>query len=117
MISVSKKLLAIERIHNKIGMIWMANEHRMNALNTAMLHELKDSLEQLEEDSQIKCIIISGKGKHFSIGVELDEIRNRVDLPPIDSVFSKLKKPVIAAVNGYAVSVNFCYCRLAWRRI
>ncbi len=31
----------------------MVNECRMNALNTAMLHELNDSLEQLEEDSQI----------------------------------------------------------------
>ena len=88
---------------NSIGIIWLANESKKNALNHEMLVELKASLGSFENDKSIRCIVIAGKGDHFSIGVDLATINKRIELIPINEELDKLKKPIIAAVHGYVV--------------
>ena len=84
-----------------------------NAINNLMLQELSEAIDRLEEDANIRCIVISGEGElAFSAGADLAELRK---LTPEDAavfsvkgqqVFSKLErqaKPVVAAIRGYAL--------------
>ena len=85
----------------------------LNALNEETLKELKDAFCQIENDAEVKVIILTGAGeKAFVAGADIAFMQK---LTPIQAkefarlgqnVFSKienLKKPVIAAINGFAL--------------
>ena len=87
------------------------NKH--NAINAAMLEELSEAIDHLEEDATVRCVAIAGAGERaFSAGGDLTEFRK---LTPEDAaefsfkgqqVFSKLEemsKPVVAVICGYAL--------------
>ncbi len=84
-----------------------------NALNMGVLEELDKALEEVEQDAETACVIITGAGeKAFVAGADIAEMR---DMTPQEAyyfgeygstVFDKIEKlgvPVIAAVNGYAL--------------
>ena len=91
----------------------------MNAFNLKMISEVSSALDSAEEDGNIKVVIITAKGKVFCAGADLKEIRGFFEGPYVKSrdfdAFSqtlnrmlnkieKLRKPVIAAINGYALA-------------
>jgi enoyl-CoA hydratase len=95
----------------RIGIIIFNRPEVMNALNTPTLIELKNSLAELENDGDIRVIIIRG-GEHFCAGADLRELKDKS--PEDAEVFSRLgqgifrqienfEKPVIAAVSGFAL--------------
>jgi len=84
----------------------------LNALNTETLKELKKAFCELDSDAEVKVIILTGTGKAFVAGADISEMR------PLNAaqgrefgllgqkVFTSvenLSKPVIAAVNGFAL--------------
>ncbi|WP_066635559.1 enoyl-CoA hydratase-related protein [Desulfolucanica intricata] len=85
----------------------------LNALNEETLKELGDAFEQLENDTEVKVIILTGAGeKAFVAGADIAYMQKLNPLQAKEfsrlgqSVFSKienLKKPVIAAINGFAL--------------
>lgn len=92
----------------------------LNALNTATLTELKAAVLEAEGDEAVKVIIITGAGeKAFVAGADIAQMR---DLPVLEGrtmtllgqevfgVIENLNKPVIAAVNGFALGGG---CELA----
>jgi len=106
------KNLKLDR-DNKILIITINRPQVLNALNTETLKELREALEYACQNSTIRVIIITGSGeKSFSAGADINELKN---LTPLEAwnfmilgqeVFNKienLEKPVIAAVNGYAL--------------
>lgn len=73
--------------------------------------EVSKALDSLEANSQIGAIIITGSEKAFAAGADIKEMKDNTFSQCISSNFlehwnrvSKTNKPVIAAVNGYAVS-------------
>jgi enoyl-CoA hydratase len=83
----------------------------LNILNSATLEKLGDALEELEGDRETRSIVITGNG-HFSAGADVRELKEKD--PAQAEVFSRLgqgickrieamRKPVIAAVRGYAL--------------
>ena len=86
---------------------------KMNAINAAMLQELSQALETVEKDSNVRCAIITGMGeKAFSAGADITELQKLTHETAAE--FSRkgqqtffqaetLSKPVIAAINGYAL--------------
>jgi enoyl-CoA hydratase len=91
----------------------------MNAFNLQMISEVSSALDKAEEDRNIKVVIITATGKVFCAGADLKEIRGFFEGPYVKSrdfdAFSqtlnrmlnkieKYRKPVIAAINGYALA-------------
>lgn len=105
------KNIIIEK-RGKIGIIKLDNPKTLNALNISTLKDLDQGIEMLGNDDEIYVIIITGNGKAFVAGADISEMaemsaeegRQFADFG--SKVFRKielLEKPVIAAVNGYAL--------------
>jgi enoyl-CoA hydratase len=96
-----------------IARITLDRQSKMNALNAALLGELAEAFRNVEEDEAVRAIVITGAGeKAFVAGADIGEL---AQLDPIhgrdyglkgQSLFRRIelsRKPVIAAVNGYAL--------------
>jgi enoyl-CoA hydratase/carnithine racemase len=101
------------RIEHQIAHLKLNRPHKLNAINSAMLQELSKAIDYLEENKEIKCLIISGEGKKaFSTGADLKELQKLTsELAKELSIkgqqlFSKIEnmsKPVLASITGYAL--------------
>jgi enoyl-CoA hydratase/carnithine racemase len=86
---------------------------KLNAINATMLQELSEALDTIEKDTNVRCVIIRGKGeKAFSAGADITELQKLTHKTAAElsrkgqQVFSQvetLSKPVVAAINGYAL--------------
>lgn len=102
--------IKIER-KKEIGIISLNRPHAMNILDSVTLKELENGLIELENDEQIRAIIITG-GENFSAGANIKELKemhsdeaedfSRLGHKICDHI-ENIEKPVIAAVNGYAL--------------
>lgn len=109
--------IKVER-KEEIGIIILNRPDAMNALDTKMFQELGDALTGLGKDNRTRVIIITG-GKNFCAGADINELK---EMHPVEAeVFSRLGhnvfdllestgKPVVAAINGYALGGG---CELA----
>jgi enoyl-CoA hydratase len=101
----------------KVGLITLNRPHALNALNTLLISELNRALDAFEADSSIGCIVITGNEKAFAAGVDIKEMHKKTFveayggdfLAPFDRI-STCRKPIIAAVGGYALGGG---CELA----
>ncbi len=95
-----------------IAIITLNRPEALNALNRGLLEELDNVLEEIRKDDKIRSVVIIGSGRAFSSGADLAEagtggeaeLRARTELG--QKVFDKIEtfdKPVIAAINGYAL--------------
>ncbi len=89
----------------------------LNALNHRLLSELVFCLEQLDSDDSVNCVIITGNEKAFAAGADIKEMAeaDTIDMLSRDSFSAwdrirRIKKPVIAAVSGFALGGG---CELA----
>ncbi|MCF8111412.1 MAG: enoyl-CoA hydratase/isomerase family protein [Desulfobacteraceae bacterium] len=100
---------------DNIGFLFLNRPEVLNALSEKMGEELADCLSRAAFDNDIKTMVLSGRGKAFSAGADLEmfkqryesfrengqpESTQRAELP---SAFINFPKPLIAAINGAAV--------------
>ena len=114
---------------NGIGQITISRTSKLNALNVATIKELHDGLESLDNDLDIRVIIITGEGeKAFVAGADISEFANfsveegaqlaQQGQELLFDFVEGLKTPVIAAVNGFALGGGLelamaCHFRVA----
>lgn len=89
---------------------------KLNAFNREMALLLQEKLDVCKDDKNIRCVVITGSGKAFSAGQDLEEVvdpggpgMSRIlseHFNPIIIKIRELKKPVIAAVNGVAAGAG-----------
>lgn len=100
------------QVQEKIAIVKMNRPKALNALNNDTLDELVNIFNCLKEDTEVRGVIITGEGKGFVAGADIVQMQNYKSVEGrqyadfAQSVFSKienLEKPVIAAVNGYAL--------------
>ncbi len=89
----------------------------LNALNMKLMEELVDTLESLDREPEIRCIILTGNEKAFAAGADIKEMADAsaVEMLIRDQFarwdrIRRIKKPIIAAVSGFALGGG---CELA----
>lgn len=84
-----------------------------NAINQALLEVLYSSLEKASADNAVRAIIITGKGRSFCSGIDLDAIKSenlfdpRGDGTDFPDIIAACSKPIIGAINGNAITGGF----------
>ncbi|BAN48593.1 enoyl-CoA hydratase-related protein [Metapseudomonas resinovorans] len=95
---------------------------RRNALDVATYARLGEVLLAADQDDAIRVIVLSGEGKHFTAGNDLSDFRllkGAESVPGIDflRILAGVSKPVIAAIEGYAIGIGttmLLHCDLAY---
>lgn len=102
---------------NNVGIITLNRPKALNALCGGLISEVVQALERFEADENIGAIVLTGSEKAFAAGADIKEMINNDYSKCVKARFlsdwnkiGEIAKPIIAAVNGYAVSVKmFCY--------
>ncbi len=117
-------------IDDGIATITFRRPEALNALSISVLEELDAAVERVETDDAIHAAIITGEGRAFVAGADIAEIAELDSKSGLEfarrgqSVFSRierLEKPVVAAVNGFALGGGCeialaCHMRVAVRK-
>lgn len=99
-------------VEERIGIITLSRPQALNALNSTFFHEMDSMLDEIDQNGDIDVVIITGEGKAFAAGADIVEMcdmkqREGYEFSHLgQAVFAKIEnisKPVIAAVNGFAL--------------
>ncbi len=105
-------------IRGPVGLITLNRPKALNALNAELMAELATALDGLEADDAIGAIVITGSDKAFAAGADIKEMKDKSFMDAYLADFltrgwertAACRKPVIAAVAGYALGGG---CELA----
>lgn len=108
----------IVETEDHICLIKLNRPDALNALNTQLLDELAKALAKAEADDKVRCIVITGSEKAFAAGADITEMASKSFTDVVyddmfakdDAAIRKIRKPIIAAVAGYALGGG---CELA----
>lgn len=82
----------------------------LNAINIQLMVELVDALEMLDKDDEVRCIVLTGNEKAFAAGADIKEMADASAMEMLQrdqfarwDRIRKIKKPLIAAVSGFAL--------------
>lgn len=88
----------------------------LNAMNKQLWLDFQAALEDVKSDPEIKALILTGEGRAFSTGADLKESKDRsiedyrdylVELQEATRKIIRFEKPIIAAINGYALGSGY----------
>lgn len=97
----------------RVGFITLNRPDEMNTFNTVLARELNEALHEMESDVFVRVVVVRGAVRAFCAGVDLTEFSGKTLLEyrewfkwmdRMNFTISNMKKPVIAAVHGYAVA-------------
>ena len=105
-------------VEDHISIIKLNRPDALNALNQQLLGELMDAFEAADANDSVRCIVLTGSDKAFAAGADIKEM-STMSFAEVNTVnlfadaanrISQIRKPVIAAVAGYALGGG---CELA----
>jgi enoyl-CoA hydratase len=108
----------IVELEDHVTVIRLNRPDALNALNTQLLRELGEALAEAEANEKVRCIILTGSEKAFAAGADIKEMSSKTFVEvfgsdlfgPESEAILKIRKPIIAAVSGYALGGG---CELA----
>lgn len=101
----------VAETREKVGLIQLNRPKALNALNDQLMNELGDALLKFDADDNIGCIVITGSEKAFAAGADISAMANYTFADVYKGEYitrnwetiRRIRKPVIAAVAGYAL--------------
>ena len=103
--------------NGKVGIVRLNRPQALNALNAKVNEELSAAIDAFEADEGIACVIITGNEKAFAAGADIKEMQAKSYMDAFKGDFAqswdrvaRMRKPVIAAVAGFALGGG---CELA----
>ena len=111
------KTLIVE-VEDHVSLIKLNRPDALNALNSELVSELGEALHEADQNDKVRVVVITGSEKAFAAGADIKEMSEKsfVDVAnedmfgAISEDFKRIRKPVIAAVSGYALGGG---CELA----
>lgn len=110
-------ILVTEQYDKFVALIELNRPKELNALNLQLMQELRDTLQQLDKNENVRVIIITGNEQAFAAGADIKQMADKtaIDMLTTDQFntwdqIRKTKKPIIAAVSGFALGGG---CELA----
>ncbi|SFM61559.1 enoyl-CoA hydratase [Shimia aestuarii] len=108
----------IVEIEDHVALIKLNRPDALNALNQTLTRELMQALEEADANDKVRCIVLTGSEKAFAAGADIKEMAsmsfaevNTANLfAALGDGIQQIRKPVIAAVSGYALGGG---CELA----
>jgi enoyl-CoA hydratase len=108
----------IVEISDGVALITLNRPDALNALNSQLLDELSSAVEDADASDKVRCIILIGSDKAFAAGADIKEMADKTFVEMYKQNFFgaqtdrfiKTRKPIIAAVSGYALGGG---CELA----
>jgi enoyl-CoA hydratase len=95
---------------DKIAILRLNRPKELNALNLELMGQLRDALVACDANEDVRCIIITGSERVFAAGADIKQMAGKgaIDMLKIDQfttwdTIRRVKKPIIAAVSGYAL--------------
>ena len=108
----------IVETRGKVGVVTLNRPQALNALSPELMRELASALDTFEGDRNIGCMVVTGSDKAFAAGADIKAMKEKSYMDAFKQDFitaeweriSRCRKPVIAAVAGYALGGG---CELA----
>ncbi len=108
----------VVEIEDSVALVRLNRPDAMNALNAKLMAELIDALTAADANDKVRCIVLTGSEKAFAAGADIKEMaeKNFIDVfggdffGPEAEALMRIRKPMIAAVAGYALGGG---CELA----
>ncbi|MFN5843569.1 MAG: enoyl-CoA hydratase-related protein, partial [Bacteroidota bacterium] len=103
-------IIVTPQFEKHIALIQLNRPKELNALNLQLMAEVRDALKMLDQNDDVRAIIITGNEKAFAAGADIKQMAGKtaIDMLNIDQFstwdqIKKTKKPLIAAVSGFAL--------------
>ncbi len=108
----------IVEIEDYVALIRLNRPEALNALNSRLVAELVHAIAEAEANDKVRCLVITGSEKAFAAGADIKEMaaKSYVEVftedffGPLNDAFWRARKPIIAAVSGFALGGG---CELA----
>jgi len=102
--------LILTETRGRVGLITLNRPQALNALNNQLMREVMDALESFDKKDTIGAMVITGNEKAFAAGADIKEMADKTIEQMMDrdhvAIFGRIltiRKPVIAAVSGWAL--------------
>ena len=103
--------LIISEKKDGVGIITLNRPEALNALCTPLVKEIANAVDEFEADDNIGCLLVAGSEKAFAAGADIKEMQPKTFMDTYKEDFitrdwerlARCRKPVIAAVSGYAL--------------
>ena len=101
-----------KEVNEGLAIVTIDRPEALNALNNALLSELKEMFTELRDDDTVRAIILTGAGKAFVAGADIAAMNAMTPIEgrqmmvlghSVMDLIEEIEKPVIAAVNGFAL--------------
>jgi enoyl-CoA hydratase len=113
---MSTQTIVVER-RGRVGIVRLNRPQALNALNVTLKDELLSAVEAFDADADVGCILMTGSDKAFAAGADIKEMADqsyidifRADYTADYERLARVRKPIIAAVAGFALGGG---CELA----